>query len=70
MDLVKADIMQGHTAAAAFSPVLFVFLTIDGVKVVGALFHRSVLSQVETLFKRYSSRKRSIRIHLKTRLVT
>jgi len=66
--------MQGHTAAAAaaaaFSPVLLVFLTIDGVKVVGALFHRSVLSQVETLLKSYSSRKRRIRIRLKTRLFT
>jgi hypothetical protein len=70
--------MQGHTvaaaAAAAFSPVLFVFLTIDGVKVVRTLFHRSILSQVETRLKGYSSFTasftRSIRIRLKTPLFT
>jgi hypothetical protein len=55
-------------AAAAFSPALFVFLTIDGGKVVRTPFYRSVLSQVETLLKSYSSCKRSIRMRLKTRL--
>ena len=61
--------MQGHNeavaAAAAFSPVLFVFLTIDGVKVVRTLFHRSVLSQVETSLKSYSNCKTNIQLQKK-----
>jgi hypothetical protein len=51
--------VQGHAVAAAvaaaaapaFSRVLFVFLTIDGVKVLRTSFYRSGLSLVETVEK-------------------